>query len=677
LYRDAISTVRPRSGSSSRRWTSQKASHRETIRVGDHGPRMNGKKAMQVKLCRVASSLSGVRYGTLAFPPISLGILARHLRDLGHQVDLDDLNIRWYRQMSVADQERLRAFSADDQKMWRYLAGSDDADWSWFGDEIATLSDFAQADVILLSMISSDIPCCISTLAFAKYLKQRFGTPIVLGGEYFAYAPIHDEIQRVLQSGVLDYYVLGYGEEPLEMLLQIVAGDRPREDLDRVPGLRYLNHGALRQNSFVPHHALVPPDFEGLPVDLYRWSAECEPPLPGLPAPSGELTLPFHTSTGCPYVCSFCECSGMKKMSYLSAEKAVAELRRLIALHDCRTFFFLDNTLNFSPRWINEFCDRIIDAGLGIQWMDCASGRGIDRPILEKMRKAGVVRIVWGLESGSDRILRKTKKPLDLEQASATLTMSHEAGIWNGVEIIVGMPTETEQEFEETLAFIERHAHVLDEVWTYSYYLNNNSDMFTHHEHYGMTNVRRVNVGLQKDAVYGAVAATHIFDEVGGLTWAEKDEQQKRRLAIMLEHVARLGLYPMTWEHEQQPNLLAWCYRHAKTKAEIRKLYRAYWQKLSLQRTWSMPGRRTHSAALLAQDLYRELDPSAMRDGIRNVWQSIYADKYAPFFTDEQATPDLTYERRLLIDGRFHDSLVYSELKGLIAAGATGHAAAR
>lgn len=618
---------------------------------------------MKFKIFRVISPLAGGKEGTLAFPPISLGILTRYIRECGIDMDQDDLHRRWYSTTSKSDTQRLRHVAEDEQRMWKYLEEGDDGDWRWFGEKAIILSDFAEPDVFLFSMISSDLGCCVATLAFARYLKKRFGKPIILGGEYFAYAPIYDEIDRVLSLDVLDYYIIGYGEEPLERLLKIMTDRASGDTLAAVPGLCYIDDEQVRKNSFIPQHPLVPPDFDGLPIHLYQWSPDCPPPDPKLPAPKDELTLPFHTSTGCPYNCSFCECSGMKKMSFLPPGKAVDELKRLVDRYGCRTFLFLDNTLNFSRRYVNELCDRIIEARLDIQWMACASFRGMDRATLEKMREAGVIRIVWGLESGSNRILEYVKKPVRVENASEVFAMAHDVGIWNGVEIIVGMPTETEEEFEETMKFLEAHAPVLDEIWTYQFYLNSNSDMITNHDRYGITNVRRVNVGLTKDAVYAAVASTHIFDEKDGYNWVQKDEQQKHRLVVMLEHVAKLGLYPMTWEHEQQPNLLSWCYRQCRTKAEVHALYRRYWEKLSLRRTWGPPGWRGDTVEDIAEEIYHGFKDRVPHLGLEEIWRSVYPDKWSPFFPDAEVTPDLSYERRLLIDGRFHDMLVYSKLK--------------
>jgi hypothetical protein len=618
---------------------------------------------MKFKIFRVISPLAGGKEGTLAFPPISLGILTQHIRDCGFNIDQDDLHRRWYSTVLAADTERLRCIAENEQRMWRYLEGGDDENWDWFGEKVLNLSDFTEPDVLMFSMISSDLGCCVATLSLARYLKKRLGKPIILGGEYFAYAPIYDEIDHVLSLGVLDYYVIGYGEEPLESLLKIMTTRGSGEVLRSVSGLCFIDDGRVRKNSFTPHHPLVPPDFEGLPISLYRWSPDCPPPDPALPMPKDELTLPFHTSTGCPYNCAFCECSGMKKMSILSPERSVEEIKRHIDRYGCRTYFLLDNTINFSPRHVNELCDRLIRARLDIQWMTCASARGMDRATLEKMREAGAIRIVWGLESSSNRLLEYVDKSVRLEDVSKVLTMAHDIGIWNGVEIIVGIPGETEEEFEKTMKFLEAHSAELDEAWAYQFYLNSNSDMFTHHDLYGITNVRRVNIGLAKNAVYAAVAATHIFDEKDGLSWSEKDEQQKRRLAVMLEHIANLDLYPMTWEHEQQPNLLSWCYRQCQTKSEVRALYHRYWEKLSIRRTWGSTGWLGDSVEDLAEEIYQAFKDRAPQLGIEGVWQRVYPDKYSPFFPDTEVTPDLSYERRLLIDGRLHDKLVFTLLK--------------
>jgi hypothetical protein len=514
-----------------------------------------------------------------------------------------------------------------------------------------------EPDVVLFSIISADTSCCIATLALARYLKANFRTTIVVGGEYFGYSPIYDVIDRVLSLGVIDYYISGYGEEPLGQLLMIISGQSSPDALKDIAGLCYLDGPNVRKNPFVLYHDVVPPDYEGLPIDLYKWSADCPPPLADLLIPTKELTLPFHTSTGCPYSCAFCDCSTMRRTSVMPPQTVVAELRSLVDQYGCRTFFFLDNTLNISRRYVNELCDRIIDANLDIQWMDCASAREMDAATIAKIRAAGAIRIVWGLETGSSRLLDFVKKPVDLELMSNVLRMAHEVGIWNAVEIIVGLPTETENEFEETLSFLERHADVLDEAWVNQFYLNSASEMARNPKMYGILAMHPVNRGLRRDSECGCVASFG-FDEAGGYCWEDRESRVLRRMAVMIEHVAKLGLYPMTWEHEQQPNVLSWCYRQRRTKAEVDRLYRSYWDKLSL-RHWRQAGWTAGSSDELVQQLRLEVEDRATSGGdFDDVWNTVYPGNYSPTF------PHL-YAHSLLFDGRFHDWLLYSRLKAL------------
>ncbi|GEM_PF-1083541 len=618
---------------------------------------------MKFKLFRVVSPLSGGKKGTLAFPPISLGILYRYLRECHFDIEQDDLHCRWHHEMPVQDNRKLLSISNDEQRMWKYLKGNRDEGWEWFGQKVLELSDFETPDVFLFSIISSDIQCCRATLAFAGFLKRRFNKPIIIGGEYFAYAPIYYMIEPVLSLGIADYYILGYAEKSLEQLLSVISGKASRGLLREVQGLVYFENNQTCKNSFLLKHAVVPPAFDGLPIELYRWSAEIEPPGQTFQAPVLELTLPFHTSTGCPHNCSFCDCSGMEKGTILEPQVIVDELQNLVNRYNCHTFFFLDNTINISKRYINDLCDRIIEARLDIRWMACGSVHGMDEATLVKMHKAGVTRIVWGLESGSSRVLNYVKKPFKLEHASKVFKIAHEVGIWNGVDIIVGIPTETEAEFRDTLDFLESHVDVLDEVWPYQFYLNSASDMCKNPSAYRLTNLRPVNRKLAKDAVNGSVCASYVFDELDGYRWEEKEIQIKKRMVVLLENLVKWRLYPMGLEHEQQANLLSWCYRQSANKADIRRLYHTYWERLAINRTWWSEKGRAISVAEVAEELFKEMDSTDLSDlKFDEYWKYIYPEEYMPFYPE--LSPELSYKNSLLIDGMYHDMLVYSKLKG-------------
>ncbi|OAB55266.1 hypothetical protein AY600_13840 [Phormidium willei BDU 130791] len=609
---------------------------------------------MRYTLVRTIGLCEGVNRGTLAFPSIGTGILAAHLRGLGYEVAQDDLHARWYAQADATAQARLAALSADVPRLWAHLAGPPDPEWLEFCAWACAAAELETCDTALISLISADSQCVVLSLALSHYLRTRLGKTTVVGGEYFAYSPILYEIERVLRAGALDYYVGGYGETPLARLLPVLEGRAGPETRAAIPGLHYLESaGALQANPFVAEHDLVLPDFDGLPLELYRWTPRSPPPrdeLPQgeLPRPEGELTLPYHTSTGCPYNCAFCECSLMRKVKFASGSEAAARMAETAGRAGAGTLFMLDNTFNFSKRFVVEFCEELIRQDRGLHWMNCASARNMDAQTLRLMRRAGAVRLVWGLESGSRRILEFINKPTDLDEVEAVLAAAHEAGIFNGIEIIVGLPTESEAEFAETLDFIDRNAAHIDEVWPNAFYLNSHSAMRVDGARYGIAETRDVNRSLMKDQVPGSFAATYTFDEADGLSWADKQRQLEDRMGRMVAFIAERGLYPMAWEHEQQPNLLSWCYRQAGDKAEAVALYRAYWERLALE-PWQHRGFRAESLSGLAEELRRHYPPAVARALVRGDFTPTYAG--------------LETGTSLMIDGRLHDARLLSLLE--------------
>ena len=90
-------------------------------------------------------------------------------------------------------------------------------------------------------------------------------------------------------------------------------------------------------------------------------------------------------------------------------------------------FFFLSSTINISKKYINELCDEIIKNNLNIYWSDCARFNEMDKETLIKMRKAGCIRLIYGLETASPKMLKYIDKRITLEQASRVIKETHEA----------------------------------------------------------------------------------------------------------------------------------------------------------------------------------------------------------------------------------------------------------
>jgi len=75
----------------------------------------------------------------------------------------------------------------------------------------------------------------------------------------------------------------------------------------------------------------------------------------------------------------------------------------------------MDSTLNSNLEWVEKVCDEIKD--IGILWCDSATPSRFNKNLLNKLRKAGCIRMTWGVESLSDEILKKMRKGFDSKTA--------------------------------------------------------------------------------------------------------------------------------------------------------------------------------------------------------------------------------------------------------------------
>ena len=97
--------------------------------------------------------------------------------------------------------------------------------------------------------------------------------------------------------------------------------------------------------------------------------------------------------------------------------------------------------------------------------------------------------IIWGVESGSDRVLSLMRKGTNKKDISKVLSDSHKAGIRNTVYIMFGFPTETKEEFLETISFLEDNADSIDLVSTSVFGLQKGTPVFDNPGDFGITKI--------------------------------------------------------------------------------------------------------------------------------------------------------------------------------------------
>jgi anaerobic magnesium-protoporphyrin IX monomethyl ester cyclase len=220
-----------------------------------------------------------------------------------------------------------------------------------------------------------------------------------------------------------------------------------------------------------------------------RWwdglNLRCEPPRPllrdidQLPPPARHL-LPTEDfvisdrlagtdlrmahvmfSCGCPFPCSFCA-AGQTRIQYRSGESARHELTHLIKEHGIEGFAIVDDNFIVNKRKVGDICEQIED--LGLRWSALSRVDTIDEALLQKMARSGCIEVKYGMESGSEPLLRAMRKNTTQAKIKRAIYATVEVGIDAKVFIIHGFPGEDMETTEDTIKLLSELGSAISRV---------------------------------------------------------------------------------------------------------------------------------------------------------------------------------------------------------------------
>ena len=168
-------------------------------------------------------------------------------------------------------------------------------------------------------------------------------------------------------------------------------------------------------------------------------------------------TIGVISARGCPNLCTFCANAayGKSMLRLRQPKDFVNELEFLNKEYGFEGFNFWDDTLTVVKSHVMNICQEILSRGLDIKWYARARVNTVDKEMIETMKKAGCVRISFGIESGSPRMLKVIKKNITLEQARKAVELSFQAGLIVSLNFIVNLPTETAIDLKMTADLIK------------------------------------------------------------------------------------------------------------------------------------------------------------------------------------------------------------------------------
>ena len=302
-------------------------------------------------------------------------------------------------------------------------------------------------DLVGLSFLST------TSYPYAKILARQIRAAdskvkIAFGG---VFATLNAQLVK-LQVPEVDFVCRGDGEQLILDLLERL------NDPSTVAGVTWQEKdGKLRHNPNRPLDRDLDqwpfPDRESLPLDFVE-----SMPLDVPAVLSRERFTTMQTSRGCPWPCVFCDIPIFNegKWRARSPRHVVEEFKYLQEL-GYGSVCFVDDHFLLQPKRIESICNGINEAGVTIQWGCEGRVDSTAQHLFPAMARAHCRTILFGIESGSQRMLDRLKKEQTLEQIETAVTNAKKAGI----EIVhgffvVGLPDETEEDLCQTFRFASR-----------------------------------------------------------------------------------------------------------------------------------------------------------------------------------------------------------------------------
>lgn len=238
--------------------------------------------------------------------------------------------------------------------------------------------------------------------------------------------------------------------------------------------------------------------------------------------------IPLKTTSTCYYKgCTFC--THFKNIPYL--ECSLELIKKTIIKSKQKNFFLIDDMIP-TKRLLQM---AKIFKSLKIQWAcQLKPTKDLSKVVLKKLKESGLVFILWGVESGNDRILKLMNKGTNKQDVEFVLTNSHQVGIKNIVYIIFGFPTETKAEFLETIEFLKINDLNIDLISTAIFGLQRDTVIFRNPEKFGITKIKEITRTILEPKIS--------YETSSGLTPTEVKKMRDSHLKI----IEKINKYPKT-----------------------------------------------------------------------------------------------------------------------------------
>jgi len=219
------------------------------------------------------------------------------------------------------------------------------------------------------------------------------------------------------------------------------AGDGARTILEGEPGLPIKDLDAL---PFPARHLF--PTREAPSMWPY-WDGFCQ----------RRPAVQMHASRGCPFKCTFClwisVIYNQGPYRTFSAKRIVDEMEEIVRTTGAREIYFDDDIFTVKEEHVVALSEEILRRDLKVAWSVMGDAMAVTERAIDAMARAGCIGMKFGVESADADVLKKLKKPINIEKVRKIVGWCSSRGIKTHATITFGLEADTPETMQKTLDF--------------------------------------------------------------------------------------------------------------------------------------------------------------------------------------------------------------------------------
>lgn len=237
------------------------------------------------------------------------------------------------------------------------------------------------------------------------------------------------------------FIVKGEPEHVTVEIIKVLLNNASNQCLHKIKGVYNPSRKINTQQGPTKFNTLPCPDYSALPIKYYKYSI------------LGKNFALLEASRGCNYKCSFCsQVMYPKKYTLKHPKKVLDELEYLKTLN-INNIEFTDLEFCLDKNHVKHICKGILQRKIDLNWCINTRVDSVDKELLNLLKKSGCSLIHYGVETGSFRLLKKTRKGITLQKVKKTFIQTEKTGIKALAFFILGNKGETLRDIIKTINF--------------------------------------------------------------------------------------------------------------------------------------------------------------------------------------------------------------------------------